>query len=86
MDVRRELFNIFQQEKDTYKLYEKTVNFIEELIVETKGKENAEFYEVLAKLEGSINNTGWEERHSDQIEYIWNNREKIVDHYEDYLP
>lgn len=85
MDIKKELFNIFQQEKDTYRLYEKVVKFAEELANDTKGKENAEFYDVLIHLENSINNAGWEKRHSEQISYIWTIKNGIVGRYEDYL-
>lgn len=86
MDIRKELFKIFQDTKDSYNLYENTVKFVEKVIEETKGKENAEFYEVVIRLLDSINNAGCENRRSQQIQLLWDTESKIVNKYERYLP
>lgn len=86
MDIRKDLFKIFQENKDSYDLYEKTVTFIEKTIRNVKGEENAMFYRVLSQLASSINNAGCEERRSEQIQYIHDNLYIISDEYEDYLP
>ena len=86
MYIRKSLFNIFNDTKDKYDLYEKVVVYIEKVIDETKGNENVEFYEVLRQLSTSINNAGWEERHSQHIDIINKAKYKISDKYEEYLP
>ena len=86
MNIKKELFNVFQVNKDKYDLYEDTLKFIEKVVEDVKGNENAEFYEILLKLSNSINNAGWEERHSQQISLLHDVKSKIADKYENYLP
>ena len=58
MNIRKDLFKIFQDNKDQYDLYEKVIIFIEKAIKDTKGEENAEFYHTANILLDSINNAG----------------------------
>jgi len=82
MDIRGNLFKIFQENKDQYILYEKTVAMVEKLIEEAKGEENAIFYNLTTELLNSINNAGWEDRHSKQLQFLWDIQRKISDKYE----
>lgn len=86
MDIKKELFNTFQNTKDNYELYEGLVSYIDNVIKYTKGQENAKFYEHIIHLLNSINNARCEERRSEQIEYLWHIEREICDKYEDYLP
>lgn len=85
INIRKDLFKIFQENKDEYDLYEKVVNYIESKIETTKGEENAEFYYQIMQLENSINNAGWEDRHSQQIQKLWDIQNNITGRYEKYL-
>lgn len=86
MDVKKQVFKLFQDNKDQYDLYEKIIEYIESIVDETKGRENAEFYEVLRQLISSINNAGWQDRHSQQIDTINEEMDRICGVYEKYLP
>jgi len=78
MNIRKNLFKIFQENKDQYDLYEKVVE-------DTKGEENAKFYHSANTLLNSINNAGWEDRHSQQIQSLWDIQNKITSKYDKYL-
>jgi hypothetical protein len=82
----RELFNLFVSCKNSADLFTKIEDMIEQRIQDAKGYENARFYSVLRDLSTSINNAGWEERHSSQIDIINHEMESIIDKHEDYLP
>ena len=86
INVNRELFKIFQDNKDNYILYVKVIEFVEKVIADTKGEENANFYEFTTKLHDSINNAGCEERRSQQIQMLWDINSHISNKYEKYLP
>jgi hypothetical protein len=86
INIKKELFNVFQTNKDKYDLYEETLKFIEKVVEDVKGNENTEFYEIIVKLSNSINNAGWEERHSQQIDLLRDTQRKIASKYENYLP
>ena len=86
MDIKRELFQIFQNNKDQFTLYERITEFIERVIEETKGEENEQFYEVVIHLLDSINNAGCEDRRSQQIQLLWDTQSKIINKYEKFLP
>lgn len=83
--IRKDLFNMFK-EYNEYELYEKLCNYIDKYSFETKGKENAKFYDILDVLLCSINNSGCEDRRSEQISFINKEQFNISDIYEDFLP
>ena len=85
MIIRKGLFKIFQENKDQYDLYEKVIIFIEKVVEDTKGEENAKFYHSANMLLNSINNAGWEDRHSQQIQSLWDIQNKITSKYDKYL-
>lgn len=86
MNTQKELFEIFQKKRNDFELYEQLTLFIKKVEYNTKGQENARFYEVLVKLSNSINNAGHEERRSADISFLSSERSKIADTYEDFLP
>ena len=86
MNIRKDLFEIFHKNENRYDLYEKVINFIEISIEDAKGEENCEFWLLTNKLLNSINNAGWEERHSQQIQLLWDIQNKITNKYDKYLP
>lgn len=86
MNIRKDLFKIFQNNKDQYDLYEKIMEFINMTIEDVKGEENAKFYDLVNELHNSINNAGWEARHHEQIKLLWNIRNDISNKYDKYLP
>lgn len=85
MNIQKELFEIFQNKRSDFELYEQLTLFIKKVEHNTKGIENARFYEVLVKLSNSINNAGHEERRSADISFLNSERSKISDKYEDFL-
>jgi len=68
--IRRDLFKIFEENKDKYDLYQSLVIYTKEEIDEQIKEDNEEFYNVVVDLLNSINNAGWENRHSKQIDYL----------------
>ena len=86
MNLRKDLFKIFQENENRFNLYEKTIIYIERAIEDAKGEENSEFYSLTNKLLNSINNAGWEDRHSQQIQLLWDIQNQITNRYEKYLP
>ena len=66
----RELFEIFMRKKNDFDLCEQIELLIQRRIQSATEKENAKFYGVLKQLFNSINNAGWEDRHSAQIAII----------------
>jgi len=85
MNTQKELFEIFQKKKNDFELYEQLSLFIKKVEHNTKGLENAKFYEVLVKLSNSINNAGHEERRNSDISFLNSEKSKITDNYEDFL-
>lgn len=84
--MNSKLFDLFMSNKSSADLFVAVEKLIEEKTTASIGKENAKFYSVLVSLSNSINNAGWEKRHSDQISLINNEIGKICDEYEEYLP
>lgn len=85
MNIQKELFDIFQNKKSDFDLYEQLRGFIEKVEHNAKGTENAKFYEVLVKLSNSINNAGYEERRSSDIALLSQESSKISSKYEEFL-
>lgn len=85
-NIEKKLFKIFNIGADEYEIYKLLNVFVREIVEETKGIENARFYEVLRLLSNSINNAGCEERRSEQIAMIHKASQEIADKYEAYLP
>lgn len=86
MYVHRGIFDLFQKHKNQSDLYEAICDLVIDVIADTKGEDNVHFYEILRHLSTSINNAGWEERHSEQIDFINKNLQVISNEYEKYLP
>lgn len=82
----KELFELFMCKKSDFHLCEQIETLINERVKYVTGIENAKFYDVLRNLSNSINNAGWEGRHSQQIGIINKASGEIVDKYEEYLP
>lgn len=85
MNTQKELFDIFQNKRNDFELYEQLSLFIKKIEHNARGLENAKFYDVLVKLSDSINNAGHEERRSTDISFIKSERSKICETYEDFL-
>ena len=83
MNINQELFEIFVRNKRSYEKYEETSEFIKDIIEEVRTEENIKFYDFTIKLLNSINNAGWEERRSEQIEMLWNIQRVIEEKYLD---
>jgi hypothetical protein len=86
MNVKKELFEIFQNKRSDFELYERLKEFIENVENNARGIENAKFYETLVTLTNSINNAGHEERRSADINYINSKITNIINEYEEFLP
>lgn len=85
MNIDKELFKLFQENKDQYDLYKKTLEFVYKVLNVHIGKENAKFYDLIRQLKNSINNAGWEIRHHDQIDFLNKISDDISEKYEEYL-
>ena len=85
MDIKKDLFNFFQNTKDNYELYEGVIRYIDDVIKYTKGQENAKFYEHVTHLLDSINNAGCEKRRQEQMEYLWDIQSQIIKEYEGFI-
>ena len=85
MNTQKELFEIFQNKRNDFELYEQLSLFIKKVEYNAQGLENAKFYESLVKLSNSINNAGHEERRSADISFLNSERSKICDNYEEFL-
>ena len=72
MDILQEetLFKIISDNGGNYKLFKLIKLFTEDQIDKTIGLENGQFYDVLRLLSDSINNSGCENRRSEQIDLI----------------
>ena len=82
----KELFDLFDKNKDRYELYNAVIKHIDEEVFRARGKLAAEHYNTLRLLSNSINNAGWEGRHSEQISTINQASHKICDEFEEFLP
>ena len=85
MNTQKELFDIFQKKRNDFELYEQLSLFIKKVEHNTKGVENAKFYEVLVTLSNSINNAGHEDRRDGDISFLSSERSKISDSFEAFL-
>lgn len=83
---RSDLFNVFQSSMDNLSRYESVLCLIKRVIADVRAEENVAFYDVLRNLSNSINNAGWEERHSAQIDIINKAMHEICEKYEERLP
>lgn len=80
------LLNVIDKANNKYFLLKELIKFCKELEQTATGEEKANTYEILRVLSNSINNAGWEERHSGQIDFINKEINKIVEDFEDFLP
>ena len=86
MNISKDVFLIFQEDsKDKFELYNKVIDYIENTVQKTVVRENEIFYNHVVALLYSINNAGWEERHSQQIEYLWKIQREVIEKLEDYF-
>lgn len=74
-----------EEDKIGFTLYKEVIKYCESLEKETKGRENSKFYYFLDKLMNSVNNAGWEEKRSSQIDLIRKYQYDITDNYEEFL-
>jgi len=82
-NLEAELYNIATNYRMDYRQFEAIKTKVYEAIV---AYENAEFYDVLRQLRDSINNAGWEKRHSEQIDLINKTSAICVEKSERLLP
>lgn len=82
----KDLFDMFSNKKSDFDLCNKIEALIKSRVADAVGEENAKFYTVLTKLSNSINNAGWEDRHSEQIAMINAASCEITEKYERYMP
>ena len=84
-DIKEKIFNLLLTNPLGYELFDKICDLIERIDCDARGEENAIFYEDTRKLLDSINNAGWEERHSDDIKSLMAISQRIVVKHEAYL-
>ena len=85
--IKSEVFDLTKDVQGiSFQDWEKIVAYVLKVEYSARGEENAKFYEHFRKLSNSINNAGWEERHSEQISHINKIFEEICDSYEQFLP
>lgn len=86
MNTQKELFDIFQKKRNDFELYEEIKKFIDKVEFNARGIECSHYYSVLTKLQDSLNNAGHEERRSKDIDYLRDERGKITEEFEEFLP
>lgn len=86
INVKADLFKLLKNTQVEFKTYEALVVYVDSVVSQVRGEENAKFYEHVRVLTNSLNNAGWEDRHNEQIQYLWDISGEICEKYEDYLP
>jgi len=85
-NIDKDLFELMAKNVSGFGLFVSASKLITEKQREAAGKENMWFYEVLRDLMYSINNAGWESRHSEQINMINNAMDRISQNFDEFLP
>ena len=67
------------------KLYNEIKEILLEELVDARGCENGDFYNILVDLMNSENNANWEVRHDKRIALLRKSMSDISDDYEEYL-
>lgn len=86
MDIQKELFELFQKRRSDFELYEELKKFITKVENQVKGEAASQYYLILEKIECSINNAGHERRRDADIAFLKQEKRKIVDEFEEFLP
>jgi hypothetical protein len=84
-NAEAELFKIFMKQQGDHGLFKDVIELMNKVAHNAKGEQALKFYEYQTKLMNSINNAGWEERHSDQIQTLFDMGREF-NAYEDFLP
>lgn len=85
-NIESDVFEIIKNTEISYEKFEAIVRYVRASKYIALGKCNAEFYDHFSKLSNSINNAGWQDRHSEQIRYINEVQYKICEGWEEFLP
>lgn len=86
LDFKSDLFEIYRQNDSDFSKYEKTVEYCTRIKRLVRGNDMAKFYTILNKLEFLINNVVWEGKKDEMLQIIRDEKYKISDKYEDFLP
>lgn len=79
-NVEADLFDLFLAGHSQCDLYSAVVQYIEAHSQKIISKENEEFLDnCISPLLTSINNAGWEDRHSSQIDVLWKAQSVAID-------
>lgn len=86
-DIDKELFKIFAQNScDDVELLNSVIWKVYELVEKEVGRADAEVYDFIVDLQNSENNTGWESRHEERIDKLYEIGAIIEQRSGDYLP
>ena len=86
MNFEKDLFDICKTTGASYETYLQMLAYVQHVDHTSRGEENGMFYQHITNLQNSINNSGWEDRHSLQTQYLFKVAGDIFDKYEDFLP
>ncbi len=71
MKIDEIIYNFLKTKRTEHQLYTDLIELVEKEKNKNEKECNSIFYDVLSKLETSINNAGHEKRRSNDISYIW---------------
>jgi hypothetical protein len=77
--MEEKIYNFLKTKRTEHKLYIDLIEFVKEEKNKTEKECNSIFYNVLVKLENSINNAGHENRRSNDISYIWEQKKRLFE-------
>ena len=70
-NVEETVYEFLKKKRTDHQLYLDVIKLIKDETSKVTKKNNSAFYEVLERLETSINNAGHEKRRSNDISYLW---------------
>ena len=89
MKIEEIIYEFLKKKRTDHQLYLDIIELVKSEKEKTTKENNSAFYRVLSKLETSLNNAGHEERRSDDISYIWEERSRVYENStlkdEDYI-
>lgn len=87
--IEKNLFELFTKHGcQDFQLFSELNIYIENLVKDTIGEKDAEYYEILRQLSSLENNTGWDtdDKHNRKLALINQKSNMIIDRSDEYLP
>ena len=86
MHYKKDIFDIFQNEKDLYELHKKMIEYIDKVIYNAEIEISVHNYDIYRILEEKIKSPTNKESMSYAIDLLKKEQELILDKFEDFLP